>query len=843
MRAFKTIFIYLIILLIPIFMTTEIKAQAQEVEEIVVTGKAIKESQMAAIEAKRQAVNVADIISADAIGRFPDVNLSDALGRLPGISIERDQGQARYVSFRGTPKRYTTTAFNGISIPGVENGRIPRFDSYPAVITSQVIANKAITADMPGESISGFINIKTFKPSDIEGFSLSAEVGMGEQDQGGGDTSKENLRISYSDDSFGFVVYGSAHNNEQITDNREPTYGGVKGAQTPDRIDFRSYKVERESEAFGGTFEKYLDNGGRIFLTSLNTEFLDNEERNDFRAYVKNGTPTTGSGFTGSARRLFNDALYINKTEMNTLGIETSFGEWDIKAQASKIDTTFDTYMPIGYFIGGGQLTNLSYDISDPQNPIVNFDGTYRDVDYSTKLLVDAIGGLYTETDQFKIDISRENNRGELKFGLQYDDRVATGGGATLATVSVAGGYPADVCDPKEYRLGDFASPRDNSVGAFYTDNPALNDCLNTVRPPRSDFPDDEKIDIEEVLFAAYIMQTFEMDWGNIVAGLRIEDTEYETNGFRLATVSGDIGYENIAVGAKEVLSVKRTYTNYLPSVHVNYDMSEDVKLRLSYSTGISRPSYIEARAAASINILSNEIAGGNPFLKQEESWGIDAAFEWYYDEASLFSITIFHREIDNVISESNEKVDGTLYSDQAQPGELWDLAGFGNGKDGELQGLEISLNARMDNYIDGFFSGFGASLNVALIESEYTTPEGKVFALPGQSDTNYNASIFYEDHGFSARLTYRYRSEWLDETETGAVFNLGGGVYWAAQNRLDASVRYDLEALTGQKASIFADFNNITDESDMRYTAEAWNVNQVESFGRSFLDGVRYAF
>ena len=824
-------------------MTTEIKAQAQEVEEIVVTGKAIKESQMAAIEAKRQAVNVADIISADAIGRFPDVNLSDALGRLPGISIERDQGQARYVSFRGTPKRYTTTAFNGISIPGVENGRIPRFDSYPAVITSQVIANKAITADMPGESISGFINIKTFKPSDIEGFSLSAEIGMGEQDQGGGDTSKENLRISYSDDSFGFVVYGSAHNNEQITDNREPTYGGVKGAQTPDRIDFRSYKVERESEAFGGTFEKYLDNGGRIFLTSLNTEFLDNEERNDFRAYVKNGTPTTGSGFTGSARRLFNDALYINKTEMNTLGIETSFGEWDIKAQASKIDTTFDTYMPIGYFIGGGQLTNLSYDISDPQNPIVNFDGTYRDVDYSTKLLVDAIGGLYTETDQFKIDISRENNRGELKFGLQYDDRVATGGGATLATVSVEGGYPADVCDPKEYRLGDFASPRDNSVGAFYTDNPALNDCLNTVRPPRSDFPDDEKIDIEEVLFAAYIMQTFEMDWGNIVAGLRIEDTEYETNGFRLATVSGDIGYENIAVGAKEVLSVKRTYTNYLPSVHVNYDMSEDVKLRLSYSTGISRPSYIEARAAASINILSNEIAGGNPFLKQEESWGIDAAFEWYYDEASLFSITIFHREIDNVISESNEKVDGTLYSDQAQPGELWDLAGFGNGKDGELQGLEISLNARMDNYIDGFFSGFGASLNVALIESEYTTPEGKVFALPGQSDTNYNASIFYEDHGFSARLTYRYRSEWLDETETGAVFNLGGGVYWAAQNRLDASVRYDLEALTGQKASIFADFNNITDESDMRYTAQRWNVNQVESFGRSFLAGVRYAF
>ena len=824
-------------------MTFGIKAQGQEVEEIIVVGKAIKESQMAAIEAKRQAVNVADIISADAIGRFPDVNLSDALGRLPGISIERDQGQARYVSFRGTPKRYTTTAFNGINIPGVENGRIPRFDSYPAVITSQVIANKAITADMPGESISGFINIKTFKPSDVDGFSLSAEIGMGEQDQGGGDTSKENLRISYSNDDFGFVVYGSASNNEQITDNREPTYGGSKGAQTPDRIDYRSYKVERESEAFGGTIEKYLENGGRIFLTSLNTEFLDNEERNDFRVYVSDGTPTTGSGFTGSARRLFNDARYINKTEMNTLGIDTSIGEWDIEAQISKIDTTFDTHMPIGYFIGGGQLKNLSYDISDPQNPIVKFDGTYRDVDYPVKLLVDAVGGLYTETDQFKIDISRENSRGELKFGLQYDDRVATGGGATLATVSNEKGYPTE-CDPKDYMLGDFATPRDNSVGAFYTDNPALYECIKNSGRTRSDFPDDEKIDIEEVLFAAYIMQTFEMDWGSIVAGLRVEDTEYETNGFRLATVSAeDIGYGNIATGAKEALSVKRSYTNYLPSLHINYDMAEDVKLRLSYSTGISRPSYIESRAAASINDISQTITGGNPFLKEEESWGIDAAFEWYYDEASLFSVTVFFREIDNVISESNEKIDGTLYSDQAVPGELWDLSAFGNGKDGELKGLEISLNARLDNYIDGFFSGFGASINLALIESEYTTPEGKVFALPGQSDTNYNASIFYEDYGFSARLTYRYRSEWLDETETGAVFNLGGGVYWAAQNRLDASVRYDLEQLTGQKASVFVDFNNITDESDMRYTAQRWNVNQVESFGRHFLAGIRYAF
>ncbi|MYE13382.1 MAG: TonB-dependent receptor plug domain-containing protein, partial [Gammaproteobacteria bacterium] len=136
-----------------------VPAYAVELEEVVVVAKPIRASQISAIEAKRNANNVADIISADAIGRFPDQNLADALGRLAGLAIERDQGQARYVSFRGSPKRYTTTAFNGIDIPGVENGRIPRFDAYPAVITGQVVANKAITSDMPGASVSGYIHI------------------------------------------------------------------------------------------------------------------------------------------------------------------------------------------------------------------------------------------------------------------------------------------------------------------------------------------------------------------------------------------------------------------------------------------------------------------------------------------------------------------------------------------------------------------------------------------------------------------------------------------------------------------------------------------------------------
>ena len=67
---------------------------------------------------------------------------------------------------------------------------MPRFDSFPSVITSRVEANKAILPSMPGEAVAGFINIHTFSPFAQEGFSFAGDIGMGEQKLGGGDIDK-----------------------------------------------------------------------------------------------------------------------------------------------------------------------------------------------------------------------------------------------------------------------------------------------------------------------------------------------------------------------------------------------------------------------------------------------------------------------------------------------------------------------------------------------------------------------------------------------------------------------------------------------------------------------------
>lgn len=805
-----------------------IVAGAEEaIEEVVVVAKSIKASQQAAIEAKRNADNVADIISADAVGRFPDQNIADALGRVPGVAIERDQGQARYVSFRGAPKRYTTTAFNGIAIPGVENGRIPRFDAYPAVIIGQVVANKAITADMPGESISGYINVKTFSPSDVDGWTLSVEAGLGEQDLGGGDIEKLNVRTSYSDDRFGFVVYGSKNKREQVTDNREMTYVGTQGALVPVEFSFRNYRVEREDEAYGGSLEFYLDNGSKFYVSSLNTEFTDQEERNQWDFIIPDGSPAqSGTVPIQEVERLLQDGFYGNETDVNTIGADLALGDWDVTASYSRIDTLYDTHLPIPFF-NFGLVGDVFYDLADAEEPILTFNENLGDVEYALPLFITALGELDTEADQIKVDVSRANRWGVMKFGMQYDSRDAEGGGSPLALA--INGLVFD--DPSVHRQGPWETDFNNTVGGYYIDNAAyLEDVVASTGYTRPDFDDPaEQLSIEEAIISAYFMQTIDMDWGNVVLGVRVENTDYETVGSRL-------------VGAVlEPLMAEHEYTNILPNAHVNWEFREDQKLRFSFSTGISRPTYIESRAAASIDVLTETIVGGNPELDEETAWGFDVAYEWYFADASLFSATAFYRSIDNVISQSVERVDGSLYSDLAAPGDLWDLRAFGNGKDGELQGIELSFTGRLDNYIGGFFSGFGVEANVTFIDSKYTNSEGNKFALPGQSDKTYNLSLFYENYGLSARLSYRYRDAWLDETEAG-LLGTPVGIYWDEQKRLDLSVRYDLEPLIGQNISLFLDMNNLTDERDIRYTGSTWNPNQVEAYGRRYLVGVRYS-
>src|SRR5690606_29612962 len=105
-------------------------ANAQDlVEEVLVQG--IRASQANAISTKRDAASVVDAISAEDIGKLPDVTIADSLQRIPGIQVERTAGEGGPVQIRGLSN--VATSLNGetflsattIDTAGADFGDLP----------------------------------------------------------------------------------------------------------------------------------------------------------------------------------------------------------------------------------------------------------------------------------------------------------------------------------------------------------------------------------------------------------------------------------------------------------------------------------------------------------------------------------------------------------------------------------------------------------------------------------------------------------------------------------------------------------------------------------------------
>ncbi|MEO0785031.1 MAG: TonB-dependent receptor, partial [Pseudomonadota bacterium] len=763
-------------------------AEARQ-ETIVVTGTPIRDSQAAAIEAKRAANNVVDILAADTIGRFPDQNLADSLGRVPGLAIERDQGQARYINFRGAPFRYTKIAFDGVDVLGAEDGRIPRFDAFPSVITSQIEVNKAITADMPGEATVGFVNIETFKPFDREGLSFAAEAGYGQQELGEVDINKYNGRLSFSNEQFGVLVFGSHNLRGRITDNREYEYADTNGDGLGDAVtnlDFRSYDGEREDNAYGGRAEFRPTPESAIFFSTLYSEFIDREERNQYEFDV-NGDPiplgTEAFAPVLVVTRLLEDGLYENSTFTNTLGYDGAAAGWGIEARLNYTETENSTFLPIPFSTGavvGGQI-----DVTNIEEPglfltQVGQPGTDVNVnllDYPATFGLLFAGGTDTEAYKVMLDATREIELGarptEVKLGLQYDTREAEGGGESLAF----GGFPSDV-DINQFTTGvPWYADFNNTIEATNIDNAGLRAAWSRAVGGFS-VPSDPDLatSIEEDVIAVYAMGTTDFSWGNLVYGVRVEQTDFTSSG----SLVSDAGLTPI--------DADNDFTNVLPSIHANVDVTENVKLRLSASSGISRPTYSEIRASQSVDPFEFEVSGGNPFLDPEESIGFDASVEWYFAPASILSLGLYHREIDNVIYPGSSTVDGSLYAPGLiAPGTDTTFNSFFNGEDGELTGVELNFIGSAEDLLPEPFDGLGFTGNLTLVDSNFRAPTlgNREFDLPGTSDTVYNASLFYEKFGVSARVNYQYRDAWLSTTENDSLTE-----FWDETERVDASIR-----------------------------------------------------
>ncbi|WP_199848998.1 TonB-dependent receptor plug domain-containing protein, partial [Sphingomonas sp. STIS6.2] len=93
---------------------------AADAPDIVVTG--FRASLNSAINIKRTQTATVDVIKAEDIAEFPDLNLAESLQRIPGVSISRVNGEGRNISVRGLGPDYTRVRINGMEAIGTTGG-------------------------------------------------------------------------------------------------------------------------------------------------------------------------------------------------------------------------------------------------------------------------------------------------------------------------------------------------------------------------------------------------------------------------------------------------------------------------------------------------------------------------------------------------------------------------------------------------------------------------------------------------------------------------------------------------------------------------------------------------
>ena len=394
----------------------------------------------------------------------------------------------------------------------------------------------------------------------------------------------------------------------------------------------------------------------------------------------------------------------------------------------------------------------------------------------------------------------------------------------------------------------------------------------------------DEQVTVETSDFA-YLQFGFKPEIAgmpaNLAVGVRHESTEVESTANVSAYTpyirwnSGN-EYSLLSTGGFEYATTTGSYSKTLPSVDFDISLTDDVKLRASFSKTIARPNYNDLKGGfiwgTAPRISMGSASAGDPDLNPMESTNYDISAEWYYADSSYVSLGYFKKDVvdfvgssapqviedsgfhtpvngprwqaavaavgndlgainDYIIEnypDSSDAATGFVYALSEDPILPFEVTRPINNEDVSIDGIELIVQHTFGE--SGF--GFQANATKADSDTEYNNvSKAAQFAIYGLSDSA-NFIGFYDKDGLQVRIAYNWRDDFLAS---------GGGNprYTEAYGQVDASVSYELT----DNLTVSLEGLNITDETTRQYGRHTgMTFNYIETGARYNL-GVRYNF
>jgi iron complex outermembrane recepter protein len=896
-------------------------APTAEPEIVVVTG--IRAALQNAINTKKNLQVISETVSAEDIGKLPDVSIAESIARLPGLAAERIDGRAQRISIRGLGPDFTTSLLNGREQVSTNDGRGIEFDQYPSELLSSVNVYKTTQAGLAAQGIAGTVDLRTVRPL-AYGRRAAVVTGRYQYKSLGQllpDVEANGYRLTGSyidqfiDGKLG-VALGVAHMYDPSGTQRTEAYDtSTSNAKTTDGVGLGSL----------------LSPGGLKVNAST--------------------TAVTRSGVMGVLEYKPTDNLsmaldvYYSTflSEQNNRGVEVNLGQGINAGWIRSTVRSANNYVTEGQFVGRYAIRNIynendatvkalgfhtDYDLSDATT--IGFDFGYSAAERETQFietqpcysngLTGAAAACATSTIGYKLnadgglnltiaDNLADPNRvvladpygwGAAGFGkfpkvndelktYRFDIRHEFSGDVGVKSIELGVNYSDRRKErtffEQQYRISNATAPIPASLiagtvnlgfgglGNAIVFNPLTAIATGALRNDTSIanewWQGNRNWNVDEKITTVFFKANIDTEFAGIPvtgnAGVQYIYTDQSSDGFFAGYFLGNAAGSQ---GGARPVSDGVTYGEVLPSLNLSFEPADDLFVRVGLGRVLSRPNMADMRVTREINfnrdlILSTDPYrspytgdGGNPLLRPTISNNLDLAVEKYFGRKGVVSLAVFQKNLETYLRPGGDRYFLDL-SGYPSPSWITDGAGNvirprlqtafvttpGNAKGGRLSGVEFAVSLPgelLSEALDGYGVYFNISQNAS--DVEFADSRAGKTELPGFSKTTANLALYYEKHGFQARVSGRYRSSYLQDIVAFDA-NVERRVS-EPETIIDAQIGYEFPASSPLNGlSIILQGSNLTDEPWTNYYPDPKRVLNYDTYGATYQLGVTYKF
>ena len=851
-----------------------LKEAGETIDEIVVTAKAIRNTEAALMTIQKKAPGLLDGVSSQAIKKAGDGDVGSAIKRVTGVSV---QG-GKHVVVRGLGDRYSRTILNGMDIPGLDPDKNSvQLDLFPTNIVDNLLVFKSFTPNLPGDFVGGMVNIETKDFPDEK--TLTAAIGFGYNpkmhlnknfltykggatDWLGFDDGSRELKINSDPD---FKIPSRTDNDPQLStltssfSNTMSTIREQNGVNNSISVSYGD-QLNFEKFDFGFTVGANYKSESEYYDNLKFGEYRKDEDRSIYGI----AADKSDVGELGISNVLWNTVLGMavkkNNHKIALTGMRIQNGETRAAMINSTRKNTNQSLVALNNLEYSERAVNNFLLAGTHSNDEGNFNINWKLSPTISKMTEPDIRltpyEIHDETGEYELNAStagiptrtwRYLNENHYSGKIDADYSFANEKGREH---KVSFGI-AEVIKERDFFIQDYnfifhrASTVDltgNPDELFHADNywtPATQQGTYI----KGAYEPSKTYEAKQSIAAAYAMHDFPVtSTFKAVYGLRVEKAQNWYTGRKQVIVNPQTDLYNNRLVLDEL--------DFLPSLSLVKTLAKDeagktMNLRFSASRTLARPTFKEKSIAQIDDRISGRTFIGNIDLTDTKIINTDLRWEYYLPGNQLFSVSTFYKVFNNPIElTSFDATSPNTYTPR-------------NADEATVAGLELEMRRNL-NVLAEDKGRLSISVNTTFVKSSVAKNQQEIdgfmsTARVGESTDTKRSLVDQSPYVINAGLSYTNLESGLESALSynvqGKTLKIAGfgrpDVYSNAFHSLDFRIAKQLgeDSRTKLTFGIKNILGSVNEKFYEGYETDEKALFELYDRGRAFSFGLSYRF